>query len=164
MKPSSDPTKLDNPLTIDEEDDDFDIVINNSGKEAYNPFAPHKDDSDEIVLINKTDDSAEIPIPQFDGQSKKCLYEKNLIDSDSITENDTLDSLTTFISTLDHYEALLNKRKKEKTTTFDSFQQLIPAPQENDLKVSSILTYIFSIQSNLKEKFRDIVMMKDALS
>ena len=54
---------MDNPLTIDEEDDDFDIVINNSGNEAYNPFAPQKDESDEIVLINKTDDSAEIPIP-----------------------------------------------------------------------------------------------------
>ena len=63
MKPSSDPTKLDNPLTIDEEDDDFDIVINNSGKETYNPFAPHKDESDEIVLINKTDSSADIPVP-----------------------------------------------------------------------------------------------------
>jgi hypothetical protein len=63
MKPSSDPPKMDNPLTIDEEDDDFDIVINNSGNEAYNPFAPQKDESDEIVLINKTDDSAEIPIP-----------------------------------------------------------------------------------------------------
>ena len=63
MKPSSDPPKFDNPLTIDEEDDDFDIVIHNSGKEPYNPFAPQKDDSGEIVLINNTDGSAEIPIP-----------------------------------------------------------------------------------------------------
>ena len=64
MKPSSDPPKLENPLTIDEEDDDFDIVINNSGKEAYNPFAPQKDDSEEIVLINNADGSAaDIPIP-----------------------------------------------------------------------------------------------------
>lgn len=136
MKPSSDPPKLDNPLTIDEEDDDFDIVIHNSGKEAYNPFAPHKDDSEEIVLINNTDGSVEIPVPQFEGESKKCLDEKDHIDSDSITENDTFDSLTTFISTLDHYEALLNKRKKDKTTTFDSFQQLLPPREENDLKVS----------------------------
>lgn len=143
MKPSSDPPKLENPLTIDEEDDDFDIVINNSGKEAYNPFAPQKDDSEEIVLINNADGSAaDIPIPKFEVESKKCLDEKNLIDSDSITDNDTFDSLTTFISTLDHYEALLNKRKKEKTTTFDSFQQLLPAREENDLKVSANQVFI----------------------
>lgn len=46
MKPSSEPPVKDNPLIIDEEDDDFDIVMHNSsGKEAYNPFAPKKDDS-----------------------------------------------------------------------------------------------------------------------
>jgi len=53
MKPSSDPPKQNNPLKIDEEEDDFDIVMHNSGKEEpFNPFAPIKEDSEELVLIS----------------------------------------------------------------------------------------------------------------
>ena len=100
MKPSSDPPVKDNPLIIDEEDDDFDIVMHNSTeKEAYNPFAPKKDESQEIVMIGTHD----VNVPSFVGEPKKPFDEKDPIDSDSITDNEASDSLATFISTLDNY-------------------------------------------------------------
>jgi hypothetical protein len=51
----------------------------------------------------------------------KKIDDKDPTDSDSITDNETSDSLTSFIAALDHYDAILTKRKQDKLNTFASF-------------------------------------------
>jgi hypothetical protein len=65
----------------------------------------------------------------------KKIDEKDPTDSDSITDNETSDSLTSFIAALDHYDALLTKRKQDKLNTFASFQQLQHPSDTKELKV-----------------------------
>jgi len=65
----------------------------------------------------------------------KKIDEKDPTDSDSITDNETSDSLTSFIAALDHYDALLTKRKQDKLNTFASFQHLQHPSDTKELKV-----------------------------